>query len=273
MTLTIAIPCIDEQIYVNNVICVGNLISELKSQIVKIQFERNYSTYEQAESMLLTNWSNNSAHSDLFLLIRPDMCFTEKDILNMINLRSEAVFANYSDINGGSTAMKTQQGELLTAPLGCVLLRKNVVIKIQKLLVKDNHAQNITFINNEEVTPFFKHRMALKIDQSNTKPSTMWMDDSYSFSWLVRQSGIPITGYQSDTLGKVIKRPTRKKCTHSTGFNGYKNIKPRVINRFITSDINVSEPKQVVIENEQKQYRAPNYHPVRDVEIPKQKQY
>jgi hypothetical protein len=222
--------------YTNTIVCIQNLVATMRKHDIKIWFEHNQPTMEQAQSLLLSTWmGGNVTFNDYFLLLRPDMYFTEQDIANMINLQGEAVFANFAKSNGSSSAIPVknvptglkdnQTLEYLTAPLGCILLRKNVVTKIQKLLIKENHSLSVLMApDNQEIIPFFKHRLINRSEnQNNSKASSVWMDDSFSFSWLIRQAGVPITGYQSTTLGRIMAVSEARRCRHSEGFEGYKN--------------------------------------------------
>lgn len=275
MTLTIGIPCISSSVHTNTIVCVQNLLATMKKQEVRVWVEQTQPTMEQAESMLLSAWmGGNVSFNDYFLLLHPDMYFTEKDISNMINLRAEAVFANYAKSSGESSAVivknsssnpsEAQPLEFVTAPVGCVLLRKNVVTKIQKLLIKDNHSLTVTMLpNNQETVPFFKHRLINRSsEQASTKLSSVWMDDSYSFSWLIRQAGIPITGYQSNTLGCIRPVLGMKKCRHSNNYSSYKNppLKP-VVNSVQKT---VEQPQRVAdnrIVDDSSRFHAPELHP------------
>lgn len=293
MTITIGVPCITKNIYTSTFVCIGNLIASLQSQKVKVWIDYSQTNYEQAQSVLLSTWASNSTLNDLFILIRPDMYFTEQDIINMINLRAEVVCGNFATSNGESAAVQiksvnessqSKNIEYLSGPVGCILLRKNVVSKMNKLLIKDYQGQNISLSqSDQDVIPFFRHRMAARNDQntanttntvSNGKQRSVWLDDANSFSWLIRQTGIPIVGYQSSTLGQLTSRTVMNKCEHSSVFkSGYKNVNKRQIIRenvksaVKTPEQNVNTAKEEnktthesVTDNKQR-YQAPNFHP------------
>lgn len=185
MTITIGVACTMSTICTNTIVCIQNLIANLKKHEIKVWLERNQPTMEHAQSLLLSTWmSGNIGFADYFLLLRPDMYFTENDINNMINMGAEAVFANYAKSNGSSLAVpiknstlnqKERTYEYITAPMGCVLLRKGVVAKIQKLLIKDNHSLSVLMApDNQEVIPFFKHRLVSRGENSgNSKANSI----------------------------------------------------------------------------------------------------
>lgn len=209
--LTIAIPT-KLQINANCILSLLSSISQIKHFQNEIRILPGKSNIDQARSILLTQWYDNATDDDLFLFIDSDQTFTQKDILDLIEIKSDVSVGVYSNAIGKPIcfpvepekffAGKTQ--DLYYGATGFMLIHKSICTKVIEYLRREHRTEPRFWISNEfrNIIPFFTQRFI----ESELNPGSgkEWLGEDFNFCWLTRKVGGSIKGMISKTLGHEV---------------------------------------------------------------------
>ena len=149
------------------------------------------SNSDQAKSILLSKWYDASKSDDVILFIDPNQVFAYDDIKKMLNLLKK-VDVVISD-------------KLL-------LIKHSILPDIAKIITSDlklefkHKYNNPNMISNDghiwlseresKIIPFFAKHMVYN-------NNTQWLDNNYTFLYLVHLAGGNIQEYKSNTIGMI----------------------------------------------------------------------
>lgn len=170
------------------------------------------SNIDQARSMMITDWYDNSRDDDLFLFIDADQTFAGDDIQALINLQTDIAVGVYPSMGKYPCCRpidfeKFQTGEdtsLYYGATGFMLIRRPILVRMEKFIQDENFGVSRYYISKESpnVIPFFKQRLI----RSETIPDAIpeWLGEDYSFCWVARRLGGTIKAHMSPTIGHEV---------------------------------------------------------------------
>jgi hypothetical protein len=197
----------------------GILFSEIRDTIrMNITFELylGKSNIVHARSIVLTKWYDAAKDGDMFLFIDSDQTFTERDIINIVNLeKCDVACGIYCNSSGQPNVFmnnlsaflnNSSDNRVLYAGTGFMLIRHHICKKLVNFIEKlDGGSRFVVDADiSEDVIPFFRTRFVDSENGIQPKDKKHWLGEDYSFCWMVRQCGGVIRGFISSTLGHEI---------------------------------------------------------------------
>ncbi len=210
--------CIPAKIHTHTkcVMCLLNLLNNFESQTgyrLDIKFLCGKSNIDQARSMMATDFYNDCGPGDLMLFIDSDHVFTIKDIQSIIALQSDVSVGIYPNSAGAPTSyflnpegfVNGNDNRMLYAGTGFMLIKHNTLNVLAKELEKRGTKWANVALNYERVIPFFK-QLIIKTELGNkdNEDKMDWLGEDYSFCKMVRDCGLTIRGFLSNTLGHEV---------------------------------------------------------------------
>jgi len=197
--------------------CVTNLMQSrfIPGYNVAYRFLPGKSNIDQARSMLVTEWYDNSNDDDVFLFIDSDQTFAVDDIIKMLHKDADVICGAYKNHSGLITCRPLNpeafsngtSDDLFYGATGFMMIRRPILTRIIEL-IKMEHVGIYRFYVTKDfpnIIPFFCQRLIASETQPNNTPE--WLGEDYGFCWLARKVGGVIKGYISPSIGHEIIMP------------------------------------------------------------------
>jgi len=175
------------------------------------------SNIDQARSMLITKWYDDSVDDDLFMFLDSDQSFEVMDIKKLLDLivlkKADVSIGIYSNRLDKPTSFPVdrekfftgQEDLILYAGTGVMMITRNILKKIEKYLANEFKMDSPRFwidVNHRNVIPFFTQRFVdTELGDLNKRD---WLGEDFAFCWLVRKVGGKIRGFMSPTIGHEV---------------------------------------------------------------------
>ena len=243
-TLTIALPT-KSSIQATTVMSLLSALTQIGEYKIQLVILPGKSNIDQARSILITNWYDNSDDTDLFLFVDADQTFKPEDIYNLIKMDGDVNVGVYLNRANKPTCFPVnpekffsgEDNELYYGATGFMMIKRPIlkdVIKYLQILYKRNDEPRYWISENtQNIIPFFTQRF-IKSEIALDSERNVWLGEDYGFCWLVRQCGGTIKGYLSPTIGhdindvKFMKSLKKKSIWHDKSivyFTGRSKLK------------------------------------------------
>lgn len=222
INLTIAIPT-KLEFKAHTVVCMLALVEHIKNVNVDMRYDilPGKSNIDQARSMLISKWYDNSKDGDLFMFLDSDQTFQPNDVYHLVRMLHDPT--NPCDVACGAYSRSNntlilgpenyvdfingKNNKLVYGATGFMMITRPIVSRVYEFIKKENPdkpgARFYIDENYNSVIPFFKQRLLSK-DNGIAKNDNEWLSEDYSFCYLVRLIGGTIRGFLSPSIGHVV---------------------------------------------------------------------
>lgn len=197
-----------------NVVTVTNLLNTLYNQddfYIDVRFMPGKSNIDQARSMLITEWFDESGEDDLFLFIDSDQLFSYDDIKALVDLNADVACGIYKSLADYPCCKPVDEKKFITGEdnnlycgaTGFMLIRKPILRKVLTIIELENAGIVRYHVSNDfpNVIPFFNQRL-IQTDSLNKRGQ--WLGEDYAFCWMVKKVGGSIKGHISKSIGHQV---------------------------------------------------------------------
>ena len=179
------------------------------------------SNIDQARSMLISKWYDNSKDDDLFMFLDDDQTFHPSDVYRLIQMLfnplkpCDVACGAYCRSNGTLIVspedyvnfINGKDDKLIFGATGFMMIKRQILHTVHAYIKKENpDKQESRFFIDETysaVIPFFKQRLLSK-NTGVAQHDNEWLSEDYSFCYLVRLLGGTIRGFISPSIGHVV---------------------------------------------------------------------
>ena len=210
--------CIPAKIHTHTkcVMCLLQILNNFENETgynIDIRFLCGKSNIDQARSMMATDFYNECNEGDIMLFIDSDHIFTILDIKHALAIGGDVSCGIYSNSVGNPTSFfinpqdfyNGKDNRILYAGTGFMMIRYNTLKILSKYFEDIGTPYANISAQYQKVIPFFKQLIIPTELNNSDNPNKMdWLGEDYSFCKIVRDCGLTIRGFLTNTLGHEV---------------------------------------------------------------------